>query len=235
MAENPNTETIRPIYKLIKGLQTSPRILYDIPLETMSTLEGVLRNILRNMDDHVGSLLCLAIFACLVSSQKLNYDSDYGPQVPTWLQNARHFFGPKRCQKTLDIVSLRVILSCSDNYGNMTTTEAAECVHLAIDICDCAEPEQKEVWAAGNLPNFAKLQEKIMRKGIAYEVQMMVCITNTFHGELSNVSRASFSLYLYIQQRVWIPKCASLATRECYQRTAVCSLKPYLLNLCHAS
>lgn len=90
MAENPSAETIRPIYKLMSGLQTSPRILYDIPLETMSILEGELRKALRNIDDHMGNLLCLDTFARLVSSQKLNYDSEHGPQVPTWLENARH-------------------------------------------------------------------------------------------------------------------------------------------------
>lgn len=174
MAEAPNTESLRPIYKLMKGLQRSPRILHDIPLETMITLERVFRDILRNMEDHVGSLLCLATYACLVSSQKPNYNSIHGPQAPTWLQNARHFFGPKRCQKTLDIVALTVVLLCSDNYDNMSTREAAECVRLAIDICDCAEPEQKQVWAFANASHFSKLEEKIMRENIAYEVQMMV-------------------------------------------------------------
>lgn len=176
MAENPSAETIRPIYKLMSGLQTSPRILYDIPLETMSILEGELRKVLRNIHDHMGNLLCLATFARLVSSQKLNYDSEHGPQVPTWLENARHFFGPKRGLKTLDVVVLQVILSCSADYNNMTAAEAAECVRLAVDICDCVEPEQKQVWGSGDLSNAAKLYEKVIRGGIAYEVQMMVCV-----------------------------------------------------------
>lgn len=177
MAESPSAETIRPIYKLMTGLQTCPRILYDVPSETMSTLKGELLKTLRNMDDHMGNLLCLATFARIVSSKKLSYDSEHGSQTPTWLQNIKHFFGPKRGLKTLDLVVLRVILVCSASCNNMTATDAAESVQLAIDICDTVEPEQKQVWISGNSPKVAKLEEKVTREGIPYEVQMMVWTT----------------------------------------------------------
>ena len=177
MAGRPSAETIHPIYRLMNGLQTSPRILYDIPSETMSSLQGELLKTLRNMDDHMGNLLCLATFARIASSQELNYDYENGPQMPTWLQNIRHFFGPKRGLKTLDLVILRVILVCSASCNNLTVTEAAESVRLAVDICDTVEPERKQVWISGNTPKVAKLCEKVTREGIPYEVQMMVWIT----------------------------------------------------------
>lgn len=56
----------------------------------------------------------------------------------------------------------------------MTSTDAAESVQLAIDICDTVEPEQKQVWISGNSSKVAKLEEKVTREGIPYEVQMMV-------------------------------------------------------------
>lgn len=174
MAESSGPNTIRPIYKLMTGLQTSPGVLYDIPAETMSQLQGELLKTLRNMDDHMGNLLCLATFACIASSQNLNQEYEHGPQPPSWLQNIRHFFGPKRGLKTLDLVVLRVILSCSANCNNLTTSEAAESVRLAIKVCNTVEPEQKQVWISGNASKIAKLCEKVTREGIDYEVQMMV-------------------------------------------------------------
>ncbi|ODM18484.1 hypothetical protein SI65_06355 [Aspergillus cristatus] len=173
MAKCPNADTIRPINKLLTGLQTSPGTLYDIPAETMSTLQGELLKTLRNMDDHMGNLLCLSTFACITSSQKLDYEHEHGPQPPSWLHNVRHFFGPKRGLKTLDLVVLRVILACSANCNNLTPSEAAESVRLAIAVCDTVEPEQKQVWISGNASKIAKLCEKVTREGINYEVQMM--------------------------------------------------------------
>lgn len=174
MADSPSTESIRPLYKLMTGLQASPRILYDIPHETMSTFQGELLRTLRNMDDHMGNLLCLATFASIASSQKLDLDYEHGPQPPTWLQNARHFFGPKRGLKTLDLVVLRVILACSASCNNLSPHEAAESVRLAIDVCDTVEPEQKQVWISGNSSKIGKLYEKVTREGINNEVQLMV-------------------------------------------------------------
>ena len=174
MAESPSAETIRPLYKLMTGLQTSPRILYEIPSDTMSIFQGELLRTLRNMDDHMGNLLCLGTFARIASSQKLNYESEHGPQPPVWLQNVRHFFGHKRGLKTLDLVVLRVILACSASCNNLKAGEAAESIRLAIDICDTVEPEQKQVWITGNCSKIAKLCEKVTREGIGFDVQMMV-------------------------------------------------------------
>lgn len=174
MAKCPNADTIRPINNLLTGLQTSPKALYDIPAETMTTLQGELLKTLRNMDDHMGNLLCLSTYACIASSQKLDYEHEYGPQPPSWLHNVRHFFGSKRGLKTLDLVVLRVILACSANCNNLAPSEAAESVRLAIAVCDTVEPEQKQVWISGNASKIAKLCEKVTREGINYEVQMMV-------------------------------------------------------------
>lgn len=178
MAECPNADTIRPINSLLTGLQASPGTLCDIPAETMSTLQGELLKTLRNMDDHMGNLLCLSTFACIASSQKFGYKDEHGPQPPSWLHNARHFFGPKRGLKTLDLVVLRVILACSANCNNLTPREASESVRLAITVCDTVEPEQKQVWISGNASKIAKLCEKVTREGINYEVQMMVWYIN---------------------------------------------------------
>lgn len=169
MGESPSAETIFPLYQLMSGLQTSSSILDTVPSETMDSFQMRLTKILRNLDDHMGNLLCLATFACIASSRR----SDT-LQSPTWLQNIRHFFGPKRALKTLELIVLRVILACSDSCYNLSPRKAAESIQLAIDICDCVEPEQRNVWIAGNSSKIAKLCEKVARDGISHEARMMV-------------------------------------------------------------
>ncbi|GES65348.1 hypothetical protein ATEIFO6365_0010027400 [Aspergillus terreus] len=171
MGNNPCAETIQPLHRLISGLQTSPRLLFDIPQETMSSLQLELTKTLRNLDDHMGNLLCLSTFAQISASGRKAQDGD--AQAPPWLQNINHFFGPKRGLKTLDLVVLRVILACSSSCSSLTTNQAAESVRLAIGICDSVEQGQRDAWVAANRPKIAKLCEKVTRSGISPAVQML--------------------------------------------------------------
>lgn len=220
VAKSPSVESIRPLYKLMTGIQGSPRILYDIPSEAMSTLQGELLKTLRKMDDHMGNLLCLAIFAGIASSQKLDLDYEHGPQPPTWLQNARHFFGPKRGLKTLDLVVLRVILACSASCNNLSPHEAAESVQLAIDVCDTVEPEQKQVWISGNSSKIAKLYEKVTREGINHEVQLMVWNTGPVYVSGDDLTRTGcgFSCYPSIDECSILKHTLAWSARTVVQR-----------------
>lgn len=170
MGDNPCEDTISPIYKLMTGLQGSSRVLNEAPSETMSTLQLELTKTLRNLDDHMGNLLCLATFARIATSQ----DIQHGPTQPPWLQNIFHFFGQKRGLKSLDLVVLRVVFACSASCNNLTTSKAAESIRLAIEVCDNVDPERKQAWIAGNSSKIAKLREKITRESIDCRVQNMV-------------------------------------------------------------
>ncbi|CBF76774.1 hypothetical protein AN4791.2 [Aspergillus nidulans FGSC A4] len=176
MRANPCMDTVRPLFSISSCLQATG-ILSELPLEVMSCFQAELTNTLRNLEDHMGNLLCLATFARLVSSQNSSVDAEDGTNMPTWLQTIRHFFGPKRGLKTLDLVVLRVILACSSSYGNLTVEESAESVRLAISICDSVDGEQRTRWIEGNSIKLAKLLEKITRDGIDQGVQMLVLPT----------------------------------------------------------
>ncbi|KAF4202510.1 hypothetical protein CNMCM8927_000130 [Aspergillus lentulus] len=173
MGENPCSETILPLYQIMTGLQPVPGVLLEISPETMSSLQVELTKTLRNLDDHMGNLLCLATFARIASSWDTNAGREHGPQFPSWLQNVKHFFGQKRGLKTLDLVILRVILACSASCDNLPPRKAAESIRLAIEICDSVEEGQKDCWIANNAPKIAKLCEKVNRNGIDWQVQMM--------------------------------------------------------------
>lgn len=172
MAENPCVETVAPIHALISGLKSSPRILNEISSEVMSNLQLEFTKTLRNLDDHMGNLLCLATFAQIATALGTTSQNQHGSET-LWLLNIKHFFGQKRGLKTLDLVVLRVILACSSSC-NLAPPEAAESIRLAICITDTIEPEQKQAWMASNSPKIAKLCEKAVRDGLYGQTQTMV-------------------------------------------------------------
>ncbi|KAE8374408.1 hypothetical protein BDV26DRAFT_295988 [Aspergillus bertholletiae] len=170
---SPCAERILPIYKIMTGLQSSPRILHGIPSEVMSSLQMELTKTLRNLDDHMGNLLCLATFARIASSQRVSRGDESTQQAPGWLQNIKHFFGAKRGLKTLDLVVLRVILACSTSCQSLMADQAAESIKLGIEICATVEGTQRESWLQTNSSKIAKLCEKVTRENINPDVQML--------------------------------------------------------------
>lgn len=174
VARNPSADTIAPLHTLMNGLQGCSLLQHDVPTEVMSNMQVEFTKTLRNLDDHMGNLLCLATFARIASIRHDGFTNKHGPEAPSWLLNIRHFFGPKRGLKTLDLVVLRVILACSSNCNSLAPPQAAESIRLAICIADAIEPEQKQAWIAGNSSKIAKLCEKVARDGLDREIQMMV-------------------------------------------------------------
>ncbi|KAJ5118887.1 hypothetical protein N7448_010594 [Penicillium atrosanguineum] len=172
MAGKPCTETLAPLHSLMNSLQTSPRILDEVPSEVMSNLQSEFTKTLRNLDDHMGNLLCLATFARIASNQKSHGHNQHGSEPPSWLLNIKHFFGAKRGLKTLDLVVLRVILACSSNC-NLAPSQIAESIGLAICVLDAVELEQKYAWVSSNSSKIAKLCEKVARDGLDRETQVM--------------------------------------------------------------
>lgn len=171
-AGNPCVETVAPLHALFSGLKGSPRVLNDIPSEVMSNLQLEFTKTLRNLDDHMGNLLCLATFAQIATALGTTSQNQHGSEAP-WLLNIKHFFGQKRGLKTLDLVVLRVILACSSSC-KLAPSEAAESIRLAICIAEAIESEQKQVWIAGNNSKIAKLCEKAVRDGLHGQTQTMV-------------------------------------------------------------
>jgi hypothetical protein len=191
IGDNPCAEKIHPVYQIMTGLQTSPGVLHEINSDTMSNLQAELTKTLRNLDDHMGNLLCLASFARIASSQKGRTEGERGQQIPTWLQNIRHFFGPKRGLKTLDLVVLRVILACSASCKGLMADQAAESIKLGIEICRTVEETQRVSWIQANSSKIAKLCEKVSRDNIDPEVQVLVCIkaSEEIYGDLCAYSQ----------------------------------------------
>lgn len=172
MVDNPSAETIYPLYHVISGMHGSSSLLAAFSEETMANFQTECSKILRNLNDHMGNLLCLAMFA-RIAAARVPKNCTINDNFPAWLQNIRQFFGPKRASKTLDLVVLRVILACSSNF-NLSSKEAIESVRLAMEICDAVDADQRQVWIENNTARVAKLCEKLRREGIDRKLQVMV-------------------------------------------------------------
>lgn len=179
MAGNPCAETVAPLHSLMSSLDGSSSLLDDIPEDVMTKLQLEFTKTLRNMEDHMGILMSLATFARIASAQSHSQNlqqQQHGSEPPSWLLNIQHFFGPKRGQKTLDLVVLRVILACSSNSSFLTPSQAAESIRLAVSIIDAIEPSQKDAWVSNGSSKLAKLCDKVVRDGLEREIQLMVRI-----------------------------------------------------------
>ncbi len=74
----------------------------------------------------------------------------------------------------MHLIMLRVIFACSGS-GNLTSIEALESVRLAKEIIDAVEPSLRDIWLQSNAPLTRKLQEKVLRSGIALDLKVKVC------------------------------------------------------------
>ena len=61
MVQNPCTDTALSLYRLMSGIHAT--ILEVLPEETLTSFQTECKRALRNLDDHMGNLLCLATFA----------------------------------------------------------------------------------------------------------------------------------------------------------------------------
>lgn len=177
-------ETIRPVYLLLSGVGSS--YLDVLPFDILSTLQSQMIEVLTKIrsDDHLASLLCLAILAKFASrprsmeSFQPNVQSspndENGPESADRFLPGRKLFLSRRAPKTLDLVVIKAITACSQSC-RLSTHEIVESLKLSREIVDAFDKKQKSSWLAGNVGKTKKLHEKILRSGIEAKVQCEVC------------------------------------------------------------
>ncbi|KAL1968033.1 hypothetical protein VTN77DRAFT_2162 [Rasamsonia byssochlamydoides] len=187
MVREPCARTISPLYHVMAGLLGNSSLLDALPEGIMANFQAECTKTLRNLNDHMGSLFCLATFARIKSLWTSTQEREFGKHTcPVWFQNLSQFFGPKRAQKTLDLVVMSVIMACSATCSTLSAEEATGGVRLAIEICENVDQEQKEIWLRSNAPRIAKLCEKLTRNGIDVNLQMTgLTFLITFSSSLS--------------------------------------------------
>lgn len=180
-----SASTIRPIYSMLVGV--GPGLLDVMPEAEVMQFQDRLIRLLRNVDDQTANLLCLAIFAKLVtrsvSASPSIAISSQGPtsasstvrteQISRYL-TIEQFFNQKRAIKTLDLVVLRVIFATS-NSSNLSFEDSVESLKLAKEIIGAIIIEEKDRWLNSNGPKVRKLYEKVVRVDLARDLQSLVC------------------------------------------------------------
>lgn len=135
-------------------------------------------------DDHLASLLCLAVLAKFTSRPGVMEQSqpnvqsspkdENGPESADRFLPARKFFSSKKAPKTLDLVVIKVITACSQSC-QLSTNEIVESLKLSREIVDAFDKITLSSWQAGNVGKTKKLYAKILRPGIEAKVQCEVC------------------------------------------------------------
>lgn len=182
--------TIRPIYSMLAGV--GPGLLDVMPEAEVMQFQDRLVRLLRKMDDQTANLLCLAIFARLVTGSTWpSSTAEISSHEPSPASNTirtektsryytiEQFFNQKRAVKTLDLVVLRVIFACS-NSSNLSLEDSVESLKLAKEIIGAINVEEKDQWLNSNGPKVRKLYEKVLRVDLTGDLQSLVCLLYTF-------------------------------------------------------
>lgn len=177
-----SSETIRPVYLLSSGVESS--YLDILPLDILSSLQSQIIRLLSKLDsdDHLASLLCLAVLANFSSRPKDKGNSqaniqsppqdEIGPDLADRFLPSRKFF-LSRVSKTFDLIVIKAITACSQSC-KLSTHEIVESLKLSTEIMDAFEGKERKNWLAGNFRKVNKLHEKVLRSGIETEVQCEV-------------------------------------------------------------
>ena len=177
-----SSETIRPVYLLLSGVEST--YLDILPFDILFSLQGQIIRVLSKLDsdDHLASLLCLAVLARFSSrprdvekshpSIQSSPNDEIGPESADRFLPARRFFS-SRVPKTLDLIVIKAITACSQSC-KLSTFEIVESLKLSRETLDAFDKKERNHWLAGNVRKINKLHEKILRPGIEAKVQCEV-------------------------------------------------------------
>ncbi|KAI9785649.1 MAG: hypothetical protein M1816_008272 [Peltula sp. TS41687] len=179
--ESPSVSAIRNVYGLLTPRHSS--LVEDVPTEIVRALHDRLLMVLKHSDQQLVNLLCLGVFARLVSGHRSRCDSDSGKPPAELNDNDSHrqldvlnigsiekFFNELKGPKTIQLVVLRVISACSDS-SQTSLHDALETLSLAIEIVNTVEPTIKRKWIEANDVTIQKLRDKISRATLPLELQ----------------------------------------------------------------
>lgn len=183
--ESPSATTVRPLYNLLSPRQST--LLEVLPTETMRAFQARFLGVLKHTDSQSVNLLCLGVFARLVSGRRPRHpsvleragsveslsDGSHPQQHPAAVESIDQFFNGSKAGKTIQLVVLRVILACSES-NQAAISDALETVSLATEILDTVEAPIRSRWVESSHATLQKLYEKMRRTGLPTELQFRV-------------------------------------------------------------
>ena len=195
--ESPSVSTIRPVYSLLTRRHST--LLQTLPTEIVQRLYDRLLRVLKHSDQRFLNLLCLGVFARLVSGHRSRRECDrekssvdskpnepYRHHDAVNIESIEKFFNEIKAPKTIQLVVLGVISACSES-SQTSLPATLETLPLAIEIIDTVETSVKTKWIDANHITMQKLYDKIYRASLPLEPQFQVI-------HVSNGARSSNQL-----------------------------------------
>ncbi|EED13833.1 conserved hypothetical protein [Talaromyces stipitatus ATCC 10500] len=169
VSQSPCAAKIKRLSDVMQGLLSNAELIQLLPNDLMESFQREGSKILRNLNDPLGTLLSLATF---IRIRKLWKPRDSTQKQPQWLANICQIFGAKSSNKTLDLVIISAVMTCSTSSNGYTPEERTMLVRLAIEICHEIDEDLKKTWLSANSSKLAKLCEKLKRPDIDAELQV---------------------------------------------------------------
>lgn len=184
--ESTSVTTVRPVYSMLTRRQST--LVQVLPADIIRNLHDRLLRVLKHSDQQLLNLLCLGVFARLVSGYRsrrgldkekistlLEPDDPHPQQDAVNIGSIEKFFNELKAPKTIQLVVLGVISAFSES-SQTPLRDALETLSLATEILDTVEPLIKSKWIDANHVTMQKLYEKISRASLPVELQSQVCM-----------------------------------------------------------
>ena len=202
-SEAPSNGTIEPVFTVLTN--SDLRMLDSIPAKIIIGLQEQLSTILRTLEDHSASILCLAIFAKLAavpaplkdhSWPDDEPDSSAGSSVTTQddkFRIARKYFTkgkPDRVLKIIKLVVLHALQTCKATLpadptkakpdtgkAMLGTHDAVSILKMSADILNFIGFEEKKTWVETNSMTLRKFHDCLVHKKLDSDVRMAAFAT----------------------------------------------------------
>ena len=182
MIKHPSFGTIQDVYRVICGVKADA--FWILPEPMLRDLSKTCRNWISKLDEHMTSMLCIAIAACFLNSDcrsphsSTTGSSPAGDHIPVqaqWIMSITEVFADHFITKTLDLMVMRVILLCSGN--NSTKAQTMYGLNLARAIIGAVKAEHLDAYFRGSSQKFVKLNSKIASQpDVDIRLEASLCI-----------------------------------------------------------
>jgi hypothetical protein len=169
-ANNPQVQSLNLVYRMLKGACRG--LLSTLPVETRDVFDAKLKHILSSTRAGQNCMLLMWCYGITILAEH----PEAAVTTPTlrWeTLSGQKLFG-SNINKTIDLAYVAVVWAAKGDV-DVSDTEALEGIRIATQTLQCIDMRVRERWPnSGDFAKkmFAKLPEKILRRGIHPAVQL---------------------------------------------------------------
>ncbi|KAL1301437.1 hypothetical protein AAFC00_005690 [Neodothiora populina] len=185
-ASKPDLYALLAVHSLLRG--ACRPIIAVLPSKIMSSFEQLLLDIMRDLasvKDKTPAIYCLSIMEVIVHEIDLtsthttsvhpcdDMDSSSSVVGSHWKpESLGRLFKDAKAHRTLSLVSLQVIWSCTSGTEQSEPDAALASVIMANGILEAIPPSERDVWCKQNAQILRKLRERCLVPDLSYALRL---------------------------------------------------------------